>query len=231
MINCVAIDDEPLALEIIKAYCARVPFLDLHKTFTDPSLAADYIQTHPVDLLFLDIQMPDINGIDFYRRYGRDQLVVFTTAHRSYAVEGFDLNAADYLLKPITFERFQKAASKARDFLEFLRGSGQGDQQWLLVRSEYSLVKIMFAEIAYIETLDDYLRIHLHDKKAVLTKMNLKNIHSKLNQNEFIRVHRSYIVPLSRIVSVRNKTIALPEIQIPIGQKYEEAFFAKYRRE
>ena len=229
MISCIAIDDEPLALEIVAAHCARLPFLDLQKTFTDPGAAARYLKDFPVDLIFLDIQMPDISGIDFYRKHGGGSMVIFTTAFSEYAVEGFNLSAVDYLLKPVEFERFSQAANRARDFMEYTRGSGRQDTQHLFVRSEYSLVKIPFVDIAYIETLDDYLRIFLVDKKPVLTKMNLKNVLSHLNQKEFVRVHRSYIVPLSRIVSVRNKTITLPETQLPIGQKFEDDFFGAYK--
>jgi DNA-binding LytR/AlgR family response regulator len=228
MINCIAIDDEPLALSIIESFCAKVPFLQLQKTFTDTSEAAKFLRKFPVDLVFLDIQMPDMLGTEFYRTYAKDKMVIFTTAYSEYAVEGFDLNALDYLLKPIEFNRFLQAANKSQEYLNYLHQSDNKGQQHLYVRSEYSLVKIPFAEILYIETLDDYLKIHLEGKKTVLTKMNLKNIMSKLNPAEFVRPHRSYVIPVSRIKSVRGKTISLGEIEIPIGIKYEEDFFKSY---
>lgn len=228
MINCIALDDEPLALSIVEAFCEKIPFLQLQKTFTDASEAARFLRKQPVDLLFLDIQMPDILGTEFYRQHAPDKMVIFTTAFSEYAVEGFELSAIDYLLKPIEFKRFEQAAIKAKDYFNYLHQSDKKEHQYLFVRSEYSLIKIPFTEITYIETLDDYLKIHLQDKKTVLTKMNLKNIMSKLNPNEFIRVHRSYIIPLSRIQSVRGKIISLGSAEIPIGVKYEEDFFKLY---
>lgn len=227
MINCIAIDDEPLALSIIEAFCAKVPFLKLQKTFTDTSEAAKFLRKFPVDLVFSDIQMPDMLGTEFYRTHAKDKMVIFTTAYSEYAVEGFDLNAVDYLLKPIEFQRFLQAANKAMDYYNYLHQS-EARNQHLYVRSEYSLVKIAFTDILYIETLDDYLKIHLKDKKTVLTKMNLKNIMSKLNPLEFVRPHRSYIVPLSQVESVRGKVIHLPGLEIPIGIKYEEDFLKAY---
>jgi len=228
MISCIAIDDEPLALEIMEAHCAKLPFLKLERSFTDTTEAAAFLRKFPVDLLFLDIQMPDRNGMDFYREYAQNKMVIFSTAYSEYAVEGFNLCAVDYLLKPVEFQRFKTAAEKAFDYFNYMHSPGSKEERYLFVRSEYSLVKIPFKEICYIETLDDYLKIHCNEKKPVLTKMNLKNVMGKLNPSEFVRVHRSYIVPLSGIISVRNKTIKLANVDIPIGVKYEEAFNALY---
>jgi DNA-binding LytR/AlgR family response regulator len=228
MISCIAIDDEPLALEIIESYCKRHPALRLLKTFTDTSEASRFLRKFPVDLLFLDIQMPDQNGIEFYRENGEGKMVIFTTAYSEYAVEGFNVSAVDYLLKPVEHSRFIHAVDKAVEYFNYTHSSGNQDLRFLFVRSEYSLVKIPFSQIEYIETLDDYLKIHQAGKKPTLTKMNLKNIMSRLDPREFIRVHRSYIVPLSKIVSVRNKIIRLAETEIPIGAKFEEEFFSNY---
>jgi DNA-binding LytR/AlgR family response regulator len=227
MINCIAIDDEPLALEILEAFCAKIPFLKLDKTFTDTKEAAKHLRKFPTDLLFLDIQMPDMNGMEFYKVHSPDKMVIFTTAFSEYAVEGFTLNALDYLLKPIEFTRFQQAANKAQDYYQYLNRSNHNEEQHLFVRSEYNLVKIALSDILFIETLDDYIKIHLSDRKPVLTKMNLKNVLDKLS-TDFIRVHRSYIVPLKKIVSVRGKSIHLDSKEIPIGVKFEEEFFKKY---
>jgi DNA-binding LytR/AlgR family response regulator len=227
MISCVAIDDEPLALVIVQELCRSVDYLDLQRTFTDTAEAAKYLRKFPVDLLFLDIQMPDQNGIDFYRQHGNDKPVVFTTAFSEYAVEGFNVNAVDYLLKPVEPGRFIKAADKARDYINYLQASGNERGAHLYVRSEYNLVKIPFNEILYIETLDDYIKIHMSGRKPVLSKMNLKNVLSKLG-TDFIRVHRSFIVPLSKIVSVRNKTISIGNTDIPIGVKFEHEFFQRF---
>ncbi|MGZ3885244.1 MAG: LytR/AlgR family response regulator transcription factor [Bacteroidia bacterium] len=226
MINCIAIDDEPLALEILDAFCAETPFLKLDKTFTDAGEAARYLRKFPVDLLFLDIQMPDINGLEFHKLHAGDRMVIFTTAYSEYAVEGFTLNAVDYLLKPIEKPRFFQAVQKAQDYYNYTHAASS-EQQHLFVRSEYNLVKIPLADILYIETLDDYLKIHLPNRKPVLTKMNLKNIMNKLS-TDFIRVHRSFVVPMKHIRSVRGKTIHLEQKEIPIGIKFEEEFFKKY---
>ena len=230
MISCIAIDDEPLALDILSEFCSKVEQLDLKRSFTDTEEAARFLRKFPVDLIFLDIQMPHINGIDFYRQHGANKMVIFSTAFSEYAVEGFNLNAVDYLLKPIDFRRFQQAAQKAQDYHNYMHASDQKEHRYLFVRSEYSLVKIAFTEIEYIETLDDYLKIHVEGRKPILTKMNLKNVMSRLDAREFIRVHRSYIIPLGRIVSVRNKTIRLSNIEVPIGVKFEEDFFSLYGR-
>lgn len=228
MINCIALDDEPLALEIIEELCRKTPFLQLQKTFTDPIEAAKYLRKFPVDLLFLDIQMPDIHGLDFYKEHGDNKMVIFTTAFSEYAIEGFNLNAVDYLLKPIAYDRFAQAANKAHEYFVFLNNKGDKEHAHFFVRSEYSLVKILFDEILHIETLDDYIRIHLQGKKPVLTKMNLKTVSEKLPV-DFVRVHRSFIIPLKRIDSVRGKNIHLGELEIPLGVTYEEEFFKKYK--
>lgn len=228
MLNCIAIDDEPLALEIIEAFCARIEFVNLQRTFTDTEEAAKYLRKQPVDLLFLDIQMPDITGIEFYKQHGNEKMVIFTTAFSNYAVEGFNLNAVDYLLKPIEFNRFLVALNKANDYFTYQNSAKHKEQKCLFVRAEYSLVKIVLDEIEYIETLDDYIKIHLEGKKPVITKMNLKNVMSRLDATEFIRVHRSYIVPMRRIISVRGKVIKMAHIDIPIGIKFEEDFFKAY---
>lgn len=225
MINAIAIDDEPLPLELIEYYSADVPFLQLQNTFTKTSEALKHLRKFPVDLLFLDIQMPDISGIDFYKIVSQDTMVIFTTAHSEYAVEGFNLSAVDYLLKPFEFDRFLLAVTKAHDYAQYLKNSNTTGNKYLFVRSEYSLVRIAHSEILYIETFDDFLKIHIEGKKPVITLMNLKAMQEKLPIKEFVRVHRSYIVPIRRIISVRNKTIHIGTVEIPIGSRFEEEFF------
>jgi DNA-binding LytR/AlgR family response regulator len=229
MLDCIAIDDEPLALEIIREFCTSSLEITLHKTFTDTHEAARYLNKFPVDLLFLDIQMPDINGVDFYRRYAKEKMVIFTTAFSDYAVEGFNVSAVDYLLKPIDPARFNIAVTKAIEYHRYMQSGEKKEHNFLLLRSEYSLVKIPLSEIRYIETLDDYVKIHLDGKKPVLSKINLKNLMSRLDPEAFIRVHRSYIVPFNRIISVRGKTLSLGGIELPIGVKFESEFFERFR--
>ena len=226
--KCIALDDEPLALEILKDFCSRVPFLELEKTFVKASDAAKHLRKFPVDLLFLDIQMPDISGIDFYKSLAQSPMVIFTTAYSEYALEGFNLSAVDYLLKPFEFERFSEAVQKAQEYNNYQKQSGKQEAQYLYVRSAYRLVKIHFKDILFIETMDDYLKIHVENGKPVLTLMNLKAMEEKLSPTEFCRVHRSYIVPLDKINFVRNKMITISTFQIPIGNKYEEEFNKVY---
>ena len=229
-IKAIALDDEVPALDIIEAFCQMVEFIDLKRTFTKPSEALNYLQNFPVDLLFLDINMPSVNGIEFYQRIPQKTSVVFTTAYSEYAVEGFNLNAIDYLLKPFTFDRFLQAAEKAQQTLRTIHQSNENEFPVLLLRVNYNLVKINSADILYIEGLDDYLKIHLHNKKAVVVRMTIKTILEKLPQNKFVRVHRSYIVPIDRIESVRNKIIIIKDEEIPIGNTYEENFFNLFRK-
>ncbi len=228
MITAIAIDDEPLALELIKAYAAKVPQLDLRKTFTRTSEARQYLQEFPVDLIFLDIRMPDISGIEFYKAHGGDTRVIFTTAYSQYAVTGFDLKAADYLLKPFTFDRFQQAVEQARTQLRTTLAQAAPEQRNLQVRAEYSLVNIALADILYLETMDDYIKVHIEGRKPVLTLMRMKQMEEKLPAREFVRIHRSYIVPVARIEAVRNKIVHIANIEIPIGATYETGFWESY---
>lgn len=222
MISCIAIDDEPLALDLITTYCSRVEYVDLRRIFTRTSDAANFMKNFPVDLIFLDIQMPDISGIDFYRSSGESKMVIFTTAYSEYGVEGFNLNAVDYLLKPITFSRFEQAVKKAKEYFDYLNNRDHVNDKYLFVRSDYKLVKIALADITYIEGLDDYVRIFTDQKKPVTSHMSMKAISERLPVNMFVRVHRSYIINHRNEISYSNKKIHLGQIQIPVGISYEE---------
>jgi DNA-binding LytR/AlgR family response regulator len=222
MINCIALDDEPMALKVIKELCKKVPFIDLTHTFTRVSLAQQHLNSFPVDLIFLDIEMPDKNGLVFLKAIKQNIMVVFTTAHSIYAVESYNVNAIDYLLKPIELDRFKIACNKANDFFEYSNTSTSKFQNCLYVRSEYALIKILHTEIRYLETMDDYIKIHTTDDKIILTLMSMKKIIEKLPSNEFIRVHRSFAVSLSNISSIRNQTILLGGTNIPIGVNYKK---------
>lgn len=229
MIHAIAIDDEPPALKILENFCSKVDFIKLQKTFTRPNDALKHLAKFPVDLLFLDIQMPSVSGVDFYKKIRQETMVIFTTAHSEYAIEGFNLSAVDYLLKPFTLERFVQSVNKANDYYNYQKQSDNFTQQYLYVRAAYSLVKIDIRDILYIEGLDDYLKIHISGKNPIVARMTMKNITEKLPSKEFIRVHRSYIVPFSRIETVRNKVITLAGKEIPIGISYEEAFHALFK--
>lgn len=229
MINAIAIDDEPLALEVIRNFCSRIDFINLQKTFTQPSEALKHLKKFPVDLLFLDIQMPSISGIELYKIVRQDTLVIFTTAFSEYAVVSYDLSAIDYLLKPFEEERFKQAVNKANEYFTYLNQKDNRLQQYLFIRADYSLLKIALSDILFIEGLDDYLKIHLQNHKPVVARMTMKAMLEKLSPREFIRVHRSFIVPFHRIETVRNKVIHLNGEEIPIGSSYEQQFFSIFK--
>ena len=219
MIKALAIDDEPLALNVIEAFCTQLDYIDLQKTFTKPNEALKHLNKYPVDLLFLDIHMPSLTGIDFYKNIEQNTLVIFCTAHGQYAVEGFNLNALDYLLKPFTFERFKQATDKARDYFA---SSNNQKAQHIFVRADYSLQKIMLDDIMCIEALDDYLKIYINNQKTIVARMTMKAMLEKLPSTEFMRVHRSFIVPIKKVESLRNKMLQLGDKKIPVGNSYEE---------
>jgi DNA-binding LytR/AlgR family response regulator len=229
MIKAIALDDEPLALNIIESFCQQSDKIQLVKTFLKPNDAQKYIENFPVDLIFLDIQMPSISGIDFFRNLKRDMMVIFTTAYTEYAIEGFNLNAIDYLLKPFTNERFQQAITKAQEYFNFTTNAGNVKQPFIYIRADYSLLKIDIAEIIYIEGLNDYLRIHLRNKKPVVARMTLKALYEKLPANDFLRVHRSYIVSLISILKIASKMVHIKVndqvVPLQIGKSYEEEVY------
>ncbi|TDX01582.1 LytR/AlgR family response regulator transcription factor [Dinghuibacter silviterrae] len=228
LIRAIAVDDEAPALRVIARLCAEVPFFRLEKTFQKPTEALAWLEQHPVDLLFLDIQMPSQSGVDLYKALSPAPLVIFTTAHSGYAVEGFTLNALDYLLKPITFERFRQAAEKAREYMA-LRATSPGPEM-LVVRADYGQVPVALADIVFIEGSDDYARIYLEGRKPLIVRTTLKMLLDRLPAAAFLRVHRSFIVPLARIENVRNKVVHVGGREIPIGASYEREFFERFKK-
>lgn len=229
MIRAIAVDDEPLALDILKAYCAKADFIDLQKTFTSPTEAIRHLKRFPVDLIFLDIRMPSVTGIELLKSVPQEVMVIFTTAHAEFAVESYELNAIDYLLKPIEESRFMQAIGRAKDYFEtqHLKGTDSEKEKSIFIRADYSLIKISLPEILYIEGLGDYLKIHLPEKKPVVVRMTMKSMLEKLPPKDFVRVHRSFIIPFSRIEHVRNKNVQVAGVQIPIGASFEEAFMER----
>ncbi len=220
MIQAIAIDDEPLALQIISHFCEQIDFITLDKTFTSQSEALKHMRKFPVNLLFLDIQMPNKNGIDFYKLLEHDVMVIFTTAYSEYAVEGFNVNATDYLLKPFSFERFEIAVQKARN--EYMFRNNTSVQTHLMIRADYKLNRIEFEDILLIEGLDDYIQIHLNNKTKIVARLSMKNIVEKLPESKFVRVHRSFIIPVNKVKAIVNKNIQIEDFIIPIGDTYKE---------
>ena len=219
-LKCVAIDDEPLALELMKDYISKFPSLHLERTFDDPLSGIEYLKNNFIDLLFIDINMPDITGIELVRSLKEKPMIIFTTAHKKFALEGFELDAIDYLLKPISFERFSKAVNKSLLYHQYKNVTRQEEGGSLFVYSEYRLVKIDFAEIEYIESLEDYIKIHLTNGKPVLTLMTLKKVLEKLSPKKFKRIHRSYIVSAEKVKSILNRKVQLTNAELPISDSY-----------
>lgn len=220
MIHAIAIDDEPPALSVIENFCSRTDFIRLTKTFTQPAEAAKHLRRFPVDLVFLDIQMPSVSGLEFSGKLGPGIMVIFTTAYSEYAIEGFNLDAVDYLLKPFSFERFTKAVQKARDYYQYTHLLPQ-TKPYIFIRADYTLVKIFLDDILFIEGLDDYLKIHIHEHKPVVTRMTMKTLLDKLPTGMFTRVHRSFIVPVDKIEQIRNQVLTVAGHEIPIGNSYK----------
>jgi two-component system, LytTR family, response regulator len=228
--NCIAIDDEPLALDIITEFCAGISYINLIGTFTNASDAAKVMNSIDIDLLFLDIHMPKINGIDFLRSLYSPPLVIFTTAYKEHAFQGFEYDAVDYLVKPFGSDRFIKAVNKAyqlmmmkkhADIIPDERHSSPG--RFIMVKVEYSTVRIDINNILYIEGLKDYVKIYTTGK-VVLTKTTMKNIAEKLPADRFLRVHKSFIVALEKIELIENNRIVIGKGRIPVGDSYKSNF-------
>ncbi len=218
MIHCIAIDDEPLALQLINEYCGKISFLQLDKVFTNTDEARFWLSQNKVDLLFLDIQMPDVNGLQFYKSLSVKPLVIFTTAYKDFAVEGFNVDAVDYLLKPFEYDRFLKAVYKSKEYLEFL-SSQELQLNSIFVKVNYEIMKINLKDIELIEALDDYIKLYIKPN-PVLTLMTLKSIQERLPIRDFARVHRSFIVPINKIEKFSKTKLLVAGKEIPIGSSY-----------
>jgi len=227
-IRCLAIDDEPLALKQIGTYIERTPFLEKIALCSSALEALKYVREEEIELLFVDINMPDLNGMDFVKSLEQKIPVIFTTAYSEYAIEGFQVDALDYLLKPISFPSFLKSANKAKAWFDLTKKTPemtQPTQDYIFVKAEHRLIRIFLADIKYIEGSNEYIVIHLVKDKPVTTLMRMKNIENELPENLFMRVHRSFIVNLSQVkVIERNRIIFDEKIYIPIGEQYKENF-------
>lgn len=232
MIRAIALDDERPALDVIEAFCSRIPAIALVKSFTRTGEARLYMENNPVDLIFLDINMPRESGLEFSRGINQQSLIIFTTAYSEFAAESYEVEAVDYLLKPFTFERFGHAVQKAQVRLKPLdsQRTGSGEPAHLFLRVDYGLVKVVLSDILFIEGLDNYLKIHLRGERPLVVRLTMKAMQDKLPGEQFIRVHRSYIVSLEKIRSVRNKLILIGEEEIPVGSSYEKDFLDRFAR-
>lgn len=233
--KAIALDDERPALDVIEAFCSRIEAVDLVKTFIRTGEARLYLETNPVDLIFLDINMPKESGLDFFKSITQQTLVIFTTAYSEYALDSYEVEAVDYLLKPYTFDRFTKAIQRAQTRWRALRqfsgeNTGSPERTHLFFRADYGLVKVTIADILFIEGLDNYLKIHLLDGKPIVLRLTLKAILDELPIGKFIRVHRSFIVALDKIEAIRSKMILIDDEEIPIGSSYEKEFFSLFMK-
>lgn len=231
-ITCIAIDDEPLALKILENYCSNNPFLKLAGTYTNPMEALPVLMEENIDLLFLDIRMPDITGFQFLKTLERKPMVILTTAYSQYGPESYEFEVIDYLLKPISIDRFVKAVNKAVSMKEEAKGQPGTEEadfleiknDYIFVNSEYKLIKININDIVIIEGLKDYIKIHLLGAdKPVLTIMRVKTFEENLPSKSFMRVHRSFIINVHQIDYIKKNRIHIGKHEIPVGDMYAEA--------
>lgn len=227
-IKCLAIDDEPLALKQIGSYIKKTPFLELVALCNNPFSAMEFISENQVDLLFVDISMPDLSGMDFVKSLTIKPLVIFTTAYSEYAIDGFKADAIDYLLKPIGYKDFLRAANKANSMFELKTTHSEQKEvtrDHLFVKSDYKIIRIEFSDIKYIESVHEYVRIHLLDDKPVMSHISLKSIEEQLPASSFLRVHRSFIVNSARIKMIeRNRIVFDNNVYIPVSDQYKANF-------
>ncbi|NLP58543.1 LytTR family DNA-binding domain-containing protein [Lutibacter sp. B1] len=231
--RCLIIDDEPLAIELLEDFVSKISYLQLVSSCSSAIEAISILQNNKVDLIFSDIEMPDFSGIEFIKSLDIKPLFIFTTAYSHYAVEGFNLNAVDYLVKPIPFHRFLKAVTRAQALFNLKKDDTSSlifnnlEPQFIFVKSEYENLKINLADIKYVEGLKDYIKIYTNASKPVLTLSTLKSFEEKLEKYNFIRVHRSYIVSLNHIHSVQRNRIIIDNKRIPIGLNYKDEFIKR----
>jgi two-component system, LytTR family, response regulator LytT len=236
-ISCLIVDDEPLALDLLERYIQKTTFLHYQHRCSSAIEALELIGKQPIDLVFLDIQMPELNGIEFSRIIGKDVKIIFTTAFNDYAVEGFKVNALDYLLKPFDYEEFLRAAYKAKEWFDLSRVSKANfppeEKEFIFVKSEYKQIKVHLNQVLYFEGLKDYVKIWLEDQsKPLLTIISLKSLALELPLSKFMRVHRSFIVALNKIECVeRSQLVMKNDMRITIAEQYKEKFqdFINYR--
>jgi two-component system, LytTR family, response regulator len=230
-IRCLAVDDEPLALDILESYISKLPFLHLVKTCSSATEAMQVLQEEQVDLMFLDIEMPELTGIQFLNILKHHPLIIFTTAYTDYALEGFNQDAVDYLLKPIPFDRFVKAVNKAQERLQRngktsktpAAAPAPAEHDFMFVKADYKTIRVDFKDILWIEGLKDYIIIQTKDQK-IITLLSMNKMMEKLPDSKFLRVHRSFIVALQKIDSIEKSRIRIGAKEIPIGEVYKDHF-------
>ncbi|MCW2117848.1 LytR/AlgR family response regulator transcription factor [Flavobacterium sp. 7A] len=234
--KCVIIDDEPLAVALIKEFVSKVETLELVQTFNNAIDAISVINQTPVDLIFLDIEMPHFSGIDFLNAIDKRPLIIFTTAYENYAVEGFNLGAVDYLVKPIPFNRFLKSIARAQQLFNptiipvpSIISAPELEQDFMFVKADYENIKLNYSDILYIEGLKDYVKIYTTENKYILTLISLIKLEQNLASKGFSRIHRSYIINIKHVKSIQKNKVIIDEKRIPISESYKTAFFEKIK--
>ena len=222
-INCAIIDDEPLAAGLLESYVTKTPYLNLTGTYNSAITAMRDLRDNPVPLLFLDIQMPELSGVEFAKILPKDTKIIFTTAFPQYALEGYKVNALDYLLKPISYEDFLRATEKAQDWYNILqKREAYNDDRIMFIKSEYKLLRVCLDDILYVEGLKDYVRICLKNGEKIMSLMSMKKLEDYLPHPEFLRTHRSYIVHMPEVRSIDRFRIVFGDVFIPISDNYKE---------
>jgi two-component system LytT family response regulator len=216
-LKCIAIDDEPLTLSLIESYINKIPYLNCEGCFTSAIKALEIIKENKIDLILIDINMPDISGLDFIKSLTKHPKFIFITAYEQFAIDGFDLQASDYLLKPVSFTRFIKATDRVYESLK----EKLSEAEYLFVKAEHQILKVNYSDINYIEGYKDYVKIHTSAIKPILTLLSLKSLEEILPINRFIRIHKSYIISLDKINSIKNNKIQIGEKYLPIGENYK----------
>jgi len=226
ILNCAIIDDEPLAAELLASYARKMPELNLTGTYDSAITAMKSLRNNPVDLLFLDIQMPEISGIEFANILPKETKIIFTTAFDRYAIDGYKVNAIDYLLKPVSYDTFVLSVNKAIEWFTVIKKQDilQKDR-FIYVKSEYKLLQVKFDDILYVEGLKDYIKIYLaNDRKPIMSLMNMKKLEDYLPHSQFMRVHRSFIVNLSKVDMIDRGRVVMGDVVIPVSESYREQF-------
>lgn len=227
-LKCIAVDDEPLALQLLEDYVDKVPYLQLVATCSDAFEATAVLQQREIDLVFIDIQMPGLTGIQFIQSLTHKPMFILITAYEKFALEGYTLNVVDYLLKPIALTRFMQACNKALELYQLKHGQGQATSQevagYFFVNVDYSLVKVMYQEVVWIEGLRDYVKIHLKPPaKPLMVRSTVKNMEEELPASKFLRIHKSYIVAIDSISSIRKNSIFIGDMELPVGETYRDS--------
>ena len=234
--TCLIVDDEQLARRLLKDFVAKVPMLELKGMCKNPLEAMDILQTEHIDIMFLDIQMPELTGIEFIKSMSHKPAIIFTTAYSEYALEGYQLDVIDYLVKPFPLDRFIKAVNKATDYIDLQRNAGKKndlesmDSNYILLHADHKIYKVNLDDILYIEGLKEYVSYFTKEKRIIVLQ-SLKSIEESLPSNKFIRVHRSYIVPINRIKTLDGNQVQIGEKLIPIGRSYKEEVLKRVFRE